>query len=115
MDRVGRAPAVKGLHATGPGDGACDLLTPTAARGPHLSLFEVQAMSQNTFLLAVSERPPTFNIRITISATILAFSAINVYNLLFNYVFQAALPFQQGGQDLAFLWSRLHSINCYRF
>ena len=21
----------------------------------------------------------------------------------------------QGGQDLAFLWSRLHSINCYRF
>lgn len=106
---------MKGPHATGPGDGACDLLTPTAAHGPHLSPFEVQAMSQNTFLLAVSERPPTFDIRITLPATILAISAINVYSLLFSYVFQAALPFQQGGQDLAFLWSRLHCVNCYRF
>lgn len=51
-------------------------------------------MSQNTSLLAVSERPQTFDIRITIPATILAISAIDVYNLLFNCVFQAALPFQ---------------------
>ena len=71
-------------------------------------------MSQNTSLLAVSERPRTF-IRITIPATILAISAIDVYNLLFNYIFQVALPFHQGGQDLAILWSRLHCVNCYRF
>lgn len=114
MGRVGQAPAVKGPHATGPGGGACDLPTPTAARGPHLSPSEVQAMSQNTSLLAVSERPRTF-IRITIPATILAISAIDVYNLLFNYIFQVALPFHQGGQDLAILWSRLHCVNCYRF